>query len=88
MLKSIVLLSINSNLISALSKNLSYAITFIPIPSAIFAVSLPILPNPIIPIVLPLNSTPLANAFFNFLKFESPSSGIDLLDSCKNLTPP
>ena len=60
MLKSIDLPPINSKLISAFSKNLSKAITFIPIPSAILAVSLPILPKPIIPKVFPLNSTPFA----------------------------
>ena len=70
------------------SINLSWKLTSIPIPIAIFATSWPILPKPIIPIFLPANSLPPANDFLSSLNFESPSRGIDLFDSWRNLTHP
>ena len=60
----------------------------IPIPIAIFATSLPILPNPTIPSVFPLSSAPLEYDFFNSSNLQSPSRGILLLEECKCLTHP
>ena len=66
-------------------KNGSKAITFIPFPRAYFAVNCPILPKPITPRVLPLNSLPLAYFFLSTLKEVFPSVGIFLLESYTNL---
>ena len=46
------------------------------------------LPKPIIPKVLPVSSLPPEKAFLRDLKFSSPSRGICLFDSYKNLTIP
>ena len=45
-------------------------------------------PNPTIPRVRPLNSTPFAYDFFKAPNLESPSKGICRFESCKKRTSP